>query len=126
MTREDLDRLIQNNYGVQAERLFAKSPATAIYRHPRGRKWFAVIMEISSAVFGQSPGKPITVVNLKTEPLLGDLLKTKSGIYPAYHMNKEKWISVRIDENTDENELLGQLAMSYRLTKTKKDFEWKE
>ena len=121
MTRFDLDAHINKTYGVFAERLFQKSPATAIYRHPSGRKWFAIIMELNPKILGIQSDSPITVVNLKVDPILGDILRTEDGFYPAYHMNKEKWITAVIDENSDEQKILGLLAMSHRLTKTKKD-----
>lgn len=123
MTRTDLDIFINKTYGVSAERLFAKSPTTAVYRHPAGRKWFAVIMELNPKIFGLAGSSPVTVVNLKVDPILGDILRTKGGYYPAYHMNKEKWISALINDAADENELFGLVAMSYRLTKTKKDLK---
>ena len=121
MTRFDLDSHIHKTYGVFAERLFQKSPATAIYRHPSGRKWFAIIMELNPKIFGIQSDSPITVVNLKVDPILGDILRSEEGFYPAYHMNKEKWITAVIDENSDEQKILGLLAMSHRLTKTKID-----
>lgn len=121
MTRFDLDSHINEAYGVFAERLFQKSPTTAIYRHPVGRKWFAVIMELNPKRFGLERSTPITVVNLKVDPILGDILRTEEGFFPAYHMNKEKWITAIIDENSDEQKIFSLLEMSHRLTKTKKD-----
>lgn len=123
MTRFDVDSYINETYGVSAEHLFAKNPTTAIYRHPIGKKWFAVIMELNPKIFGLDGIAPITVVNLKVDPILGDILRTKDGFYPAYHMNQEKWITAVINEACDKQELFGLLAMSHRLTKTKKDFE---
>ena len=123
MTRKDLDRFIFATYGVTEERLFAKNPTTAVYRHKQGRKWFAIIMEVSPRVLGLSAKEPIVIVNLKVDPILCDILRTKDGFFPAYHMNKEKWISAQICDQTDRDELFGLLAMSHRLTKTKKDLE---
>ena len=121
MTRTELDQFIRKTYKVEAERLFAKNPTTAIYRHPKGRKWFAVIMEVSPKILGLKGTDQITIMNLKIDPVLGDLLKDKASYYPAYHMNKEKWITALIDRNTDHNGLIGLIAMSHRLTKTKQD-----
>jgi len=126
MNRLEFDRYINKTYGVTAERLFPKYPTFAAYRHPKGRKWFAVVMELAPQILGLSGTTPVTVVNLKIEPTLCDILKTKDGFHPAYHMNKEKWITVEIGESTDANELYGLLAMSHRLTSTKKDIDQKE
>lgn len=123
MTRYDLDSHINNTYGVSSERLFHKNPTTAIYRHPRGRKWFAVVMELNPKIFGLDGDDPITIVNLKVDPILGDILRTEAGFYPAYHMNKEKWISAMVGDASDKQKIFGLVAMSHRLTKTKKDVE---
>ena len=126
MTRNEIDFHIQSTYGVVAERLFASDPTTAVYRHPGGRKWFAVIMELAPCRLGLEGKELITVINLKVDPLLGEILRTKECFYPAYHMNKEKWISAEISERSDPLELYGLIAMSFRLTKTKKDIETQE
>lgn len=123
MTRFHLDSHINETYGVCAERLFQKNPTTAIYRHPIGRKWFAVIMELNPKILGLDGIDPVTVVNLKVDPILGDILRTEEGFFPAYHMNKEKWITAVISEYSDEQKIFGLLAMSHRLTKTKRDTE---
>ena len=121
MTRSELDGIIRERYGVSGERLFAKYPGFSVYRHTIGRKWFAVIMELPGEKFGKF-GKRINVVNLKVDPHLCDLLRMARGFFPAYHMNKQNWITAEIDEHTDTEQLLGLLSMSYRLTKTKADF----
>ena len=116
MTRKELDLHLKNTYDAQGERLFPKYPTFAVYRHFVGRKWFAVIMELSPNKIGLTGDKAVTVVNLKVDPLLGEILRTKDGYYPAYHMNKVNWVTAVIDENTDRDELFGLIAMSYRLT----------
>lgn len=119
MTRTELDQHIRNTYGVLPERLFPKYPTFAIYRRNECKKWFAVIMELSPDKLGLEGSSPVTVVNLKVDPLLGEILRGKSGFYPAYHMNKINWISAIIDDQTDQNELFGLIAMSHRLIQTK-------
>ncbi|WP_316378062.1 MmcQ/YjbR family DNA-binding protein, partial [Enterococcus faecium] len=41
---------------------------------------------------------------LKVDPELGGILRGKEGYFPAYHMNKEHWISIdlRKIEKLDE------------------------
>ena len=119
MTRTELDQHIRNTYGAFPERLFPKYPTFAVYRQKECRKWFAVIMELSPNKLGLEGFAPITVVNLKIDPLLGEILRKKRGFYPAYHMNKINWISAIIDDQTDQNELFGLIAMSHRLTQAK-------
>ena len=62
-------------------------------------------------------GTRFTVRNLKCDPLLGyGLRQTHADILPAWHMNKQHWITVRLEGDVPE-ELLGTLIrMSYDLT----------
>ena len=55
------------------------------------------------------------IFNLKCEPDLIPTLIRESGIYPAYHMNKQHWISVNIEGYEDLEKLKILVDMSYRL-----------
>ena len=55
------------------------------------------------------------IVNLKCEPDLIPNLIRESGIYPAYHMNKQHWISVDIEGYEDIEKLNMLVDMSYQL-----------
>mgnify|MGYP002421783608 CR=1 FL=1 len=48
--------------------------------------------------------------------MLGSLLEEK-GFYPAYHMNKEHWNTIIVDEKVDENLVKELIEQSYQLTK---------
>ena len=50
--------------------------------------------------------------------MIGSLLSQK-GFYPAYHMNKEKWISILLETPGMEEMTEGLLDMSYGLTQEK-------
>ena len=47
---------IEDTYAVTGERLFARDPATCVFRHGSNRKWFAVIMEIPRCKLGLPGG----------------------------------------------------------------------
>ena len=55
------------------------------------------------------------IVNLKCEPDLIFTLIRESGIYSAYHMNKQHWISVDIEGYEDAEKFKMLVDMSYRL-----------
>ena len=44
----------------------------------------------------------------------------RQGIFPAYHMNKQHWISVVLDKNTDKAMLFDLIEMSYDLINKKR------
>ena len=41
------------------------------------------------------------------------------GFHPAYHMNKDKWLTVRLDGAHPDDEVKGLIDLSYELTAMK-------
>ena len=119
MNRSHLDKYITDYYGVRAERLFEKNPGFQVYRHNDTKKWFAIIMDLPESRLGLDGQKIIDVVNLKCDPILIGSLRLEHGFYPAYHMNKENWITVALDESVPDEKIRMLVDMSYELTRKK-------
>ncbi len=62
----------------------------------------------------------LDVLNLKSDPMLIGSLRGQDGYFPAYHMNKEKWISVLLGKPELDDSIKDLLALSYELTAPKK------
>ncbi len=121
MDREAFDKHIKNVYGVTAEFPWLSAPTFAVYRHESNNKWFAVIMEIPKNKLGIKEEGNISVVNLKSDPLLIGSLILDKGIYPAYHMNKNHWITVCLDGSVEEEQIEWLLNLSFELTDKKRN-----
>ena len=119
MDREALDKYITDTYGAVGEYMWEKYPTFAVYRHGNNNKWFAVIMEIPKSKIGINDENLVNVVNLKCDPLLIGSLLSENGIHKGYHMNKNYWITVRLDGSVDEAQIKWLLDMSFDLTATK-------
>ena len=119
MNRSQLDKYITDKYGVTAERLIEKNPGFQAYRHNDTKKWFAMIMDIPKSRLGLGVQDIIDVVNLKCDPLLIGSLRMEQGFYPAYHMNKENWITVALDGSAPDDKIKMLVDMSYELTMKK-------
>ena len=119
MNREALDKYINNVYGVTAEFPWLSAPTFAVYRHQSNNKWFAVIMEIPKAKLGIEEVGNINIINLKSDPLLIGSLTLDNGIYPAYHMNKNHWITVCLDGSVEKEKVEWLLNLSFELTDKK-------
>ena len=119
MNREALDKYINNVYGVTAEFPWLSAPTFAVYRHRSNQKWFAVIMEIPKSKLGIEEEENINIINLKSDPLLIGSLTLDKGIYPAYHMNKNHWITVCLDGSVEKDKAEWLLNLSFELTDRK-------
>lgn len=115
--RQFLDNHITEAYGSVAEYPWASAPSYGVYRHNHNKKWFAVIMDIPASKLGIEKDEIISIVNLKSDPILIGSLHKDEGIYPAYHMNKSHWISVLLDGTVDDEKLKWLTEVSFSLTR---------
>lgn len=119
MNKEEFQKYIRDVYGVTPDFPWESNPTFAVYRHSNNRKWFALVMDISKSRLGLREDGKIDVVNLKCDPLLIGSLRSEKGIFPAYHMSKDKWISVALDGSVDDEQIKMLLDMSFGLTALK-------
>ena len=57
------------------------------------------------------------ILDLKCDTVLNSLLRGQQGILPAYHMNKEHWITIVLDSSFPKEEIYNLINSSYDLTK---------
>ena len=115
MNPEQLIGFIVDKLDTSPDYPFPGDRESAVFRHRGNHKWFALLMRgIPRGKLGGGEGKT-DVVNLKCNPLVSGSVRGLPGIYPAYHMNKEHWISVALDE-ADGEALCALVCMSYDLT----------
>lgn len=119
MNRKELNSYIQNNYNAKADYPWIKYPEFQVFRHTTNKKWFALVMVVAKSRLGLSEAGCLDVVNLKCTPELIGSLITEKGIFPAYHMNKDNWITLALDDSLSDEKVKLLLDISYNLTKPK-------
>lgn len=124
--REEVLAFAAREYHTKPEYPWAKSPGYAVLRHTDNRKWYGVIMEVPRKRLGidtdnaDLPTSPdVDILNVKCDPVLSGSLRMQPGILPAYHMNKENWISILLDGTVDVEQIFTFLDMSFELTARK-------
>ena len=111
--RERIIQYMQDAYGTEAEYLWTDSLDSAVFRHPASRKWYAIIMRVLPERLGLSGEQTLDVMNVKCSTIMiGSLLSTK-GFFPAYHMNKNHWISIVLDGSVSDDQIIPLLELSY-------------
>lgn len=119
MNRAGFMQFILEQYSVEPDYPWMKNPNFAVFRHSNNQKWFALIMDIPRSRLGLPGDELLDVVNLKCDPLLIGSLRSEPGFFPAYHMNKDSWITVSLDNKADADKLKMLLDMSYTATASK-------
>ncbi len=116
--RNAVFELAREQYCTEAEYLWARTPGFGVLRHPNG-KWYAVVMDIPKSKIGMSGDGLIDVVNVQVDPVMSGSLRSTPGIFPGYHMNKEKWITVALDGTVPMEQIDILLDISYDIAGTK-------
>lgn len=92
---------------------------SGVFRHYDNNKWFGLIMNIDRRLLDKSDAEEhVDVMNLKADEAMVPSLCGIHGIYPAYHMNHSKWISVVLDDTLADGDIMDLVDRSFRLTHT--------
>ena len=94
MTRQELFDWCRQQYGTEPD--YPWNDWNAVLRHIDNNKWYGVVLKV----------------------MIGSL-QMQNGFYPAYHMNKDKWISIMLDRPEADETIKDLLSLSYELTKGK-------
>ena len=119
MTRKEFEEMVFDSYGIKGDYPFDKDLETAVFRHQDNKKWFALAMRIPERKLGRKSDKIIDVVNLKCDPEIIFSLWQDEGIFPAYHMNKNHWITVCLDGSVSKKTVAWLTDISFSLTAKK-------
>ena len=106
--------------GTSADQPFEEGFESTVLRHADTGKWFGLLMRVARRKVGLSGDGAAEILNLKCDPLLSHgLRQTYPDIIPAWHMNKQLWITVRLEGDLPEDVLATLIVMSYDLTAKK-------
>lgn len=110
---------IKERYQVPEEHLWQRSPEAVVFRHQDNRKWFALFMTVAGEKMGVSD-EWADILDLRCPDfLLRDVLLSREGYRPAYHMHKGNWITVLLDGSVPEEEIWERVEESFLATASK-------
>lgn len=119
MTREEYSQFINNQFGISYDCPFEDEFDAWVFRHPDNKKLFALVMTIKRQKLGLNGDGYINVVNLKCAQEIIDDLWKEEGVFPAYHMNKNHWLTLALDNSCPDETIRWVTGISYELTKKK-------
>lgn len=115
--REQVFAYIKKQYKASPEYPWGTYENNAVFRHSDNKKWFALVLEVGRDKLGLEGSGRVDAVNLKIDDrMLREVLMQDKGILPAYHMNKEHWISVLLDGTVKEEKVYDLIDASFLAT----------
>ena len=120
-TRERVLELAMALPGATSDKPFEEDFDSTVLRHGGTGKWFGLLMKVPRCKVGLEGDDAAEILNLKCDPLVSyGLRQVYPDILPAWHMNKQLWISVRLEGSLPEETLEMLIRMSYDLTAPKR------
>ena len=119
-SRRQVISYVADTYGVEPDWPWDGTYTTScVLRHPGNRKWFGLLMSVRRELLGLDGEEPVDILNVKCDPDVASIARGAEGILPAYHMNKDAWVSILLDGSVPEEMVFDLLDRSFELTAPK-------
>lgn len=116
ITKNEIFEYVKEKYNTTPEYLWQKYPNYVILRNNDNKKWYAAIMNVSKEKLGLDGKEEIDIIDIKCYPEMIGSLRKEKGVLPAYHMNKEYWLSIVLDGTFLKEKLFELLDLSFEIT----------
>ena len=117
---EDILCYAKGKYNSTAVQPFKSNPEIKALVTPND-KWYALFLDVEYNKLQKDShiASKVKIVNLKHIPSKISTVIDNRNIFPAYHMNKNHWISVVLDNNIDIEYVKELIELSYNLVNNK-------
>lgn len=118
MTKQEVFDYCRKQYKTDPD--YPWKDDNAVLRHSDNNKWYGLVMTVNAKKIGVLFEDEIDILNVKCDPVLIGSLRMQSGFFPAYHMNKDKWISIWLTKSDDDEMVKNLIDWSFQATAAKK------
>lgn len=102
-------------YNETPEFLWQKFPNNAIIRRADNRKWYALLVKVAADKVGLAGSELVDLLVVRAEPATMAAKLQAGTALPAYHMNKQHWLSYQLDQQTPLADLMAAIEASRKL-----------
>ena len=119
--RQEILDYVKKEYATTPEHLWRSYPTYEVLRHEvepgeKKAKWYGIIMDVKRSVLGLPGDGYVDILNVKLDPDMIEFLKRMNGYFPAYHMNKQSWITILLDGSVPIENIKQQIDESFVMT----------
>ena len=117
---EDVLHYVKDQYNSTIVKPFKTNPDIKVLVTPKG-KWYALFLDVEYNKLQKDSlvDSKVKIVNLKHLSSEISTVIDNRNIFPSYHMNKNHWISVVLDNNIDIEYVKELIELSYNLVNNK-------
>ena len=110
-----LTKLIKEKYDESPDFPFthSKYKHLGVFRYQKNKKWYGLVMNVNKSVFGKEyKDEYVDVINVRIDEKKREIIINNKSIFPSYHMNKQKWVSILLDESLSDSEIMDYINYS--------------
>ncbi len=112
---EEVIAYVRNIYGDELEFLWRKFPDNAVWRRQDTKKWYGALLTVSKRKLGAKSDETVEIIDLRIRPEDLEALIDNEKYFPGYHMNKEHWYTIILDDSVPLEEICRRIDGSYLL-----------
>ena len=113
----DVILYVKEKYGNELEYLWEKFPNNAIWRRGDNNKWYGVILTVSASKLNLESKEVIEILDLRAESQSICEIVDNKKIFQGYHMNKNHWITIILNNTIPNDALFALIDKSFDLAK---------
>ena len=109
-------KYIKDKYNDDLEFLWEKYSKTAIWRNKQNNKWYGLLVTITEDKLGLNSSKEVEAIDIRyPKDKIEDIIDNKK-IFKGYHMNKNNWITIKLDGSLDIETIYKLIDDSYDIS----------
>ena len=113
---KEIIKYIKEKYNDDLEYLWKKFPNNAIWRNKTNHKWYGALLVLPENKLGIDSDQIIEIIDLRyPKDKIKEIIDNQK-IFAGYHMNKNSWITIRLDGSMDNKEIFKLIDNSYQLS----------
>lgn len=113
---KEIIKYIRQKYSDELEFLWEKFDDNAIWRNKQNNKWYAALLIIPENKLGLKSDNLVEIIDLRYEKDKIESIIDNEKIFPGYHMNKNSWITIELNNSLDTKEICNLIDNSYKLS----------
>lgn len=113
---KEIIKYIKEKYNDDLEYLWKKFPNNAIWRNKTNHKWYGALLVLPENKLGIDSDQIIEIIDLRyPKDKIKEIIDNQK-IFAGYHMNKNSWITIKLDGSMDNKEIFKLIDNSYQLS----------
>lgn len=113
---KEIINYIKDKYRDDLEFLWEKFDNNAIWRNKQNDKWYGILLTISKRKLGINSDEIVEIIDLRYQKENIEDIINNENIFPGYHMNKKSWITIKMDNSMETQEIFKLIDNSYNLS----------